>query len=186
MSRGANNIEYYDGYKLEADLYKKYEPLLKRILKADLIELCTRSIIDKNTGTDAVALINNSSIGVSLRFRTQDYNSFTLSRHISDKYSEVHKWSKERMEGIKPAYFIQIANRPDGRLRVIKVNIDAFGYYLRYLINSNQLEQFYKPFLKAYDFSLNTVSSLEYEVSQHHELSLMKSNVQLLNTRFLG
>lgn len=181
MSRGANNIEYYDGYKMEADLYKKYLPIIKRLLKADLVELCTRSIIDKNTGTDAVALIENNLFGVSLRFRTQDFNSFTLSRHISDKYSEVHKWSKGRTEIIKPAYFIQISKRQDGRLRIIKVNIDAFGYYLRHLINTNQLEQFYKPFLKAYDFNLNTVSSLQYEVKGIHELSLTHGNQILLN-----
>jgi hypothetical protein len=183
MSRGGHNIEYYKGYEMESNLYKRYIPILKQVLKADLIELTTRSIIDKNTGTDAVALIQNTLLGISLRFRNQDYNSFTLSRHISDKYSEVHKWSKERKQGIKPAYFIQIAKRKDGKLRLIKVNIDGFGYYLRYLISTNQLEQFYKPHLKAYDFNLDLVSGLEYEEQESNIFKLSCGN-KILNRGF--
>ena len=184
MSRGGSNIEYYNGYKMESNLFTRYIPLLKKILQTEVIEITTRSLIDKHTGTDAVAMIQGNLIGISLRFRNSDFNSFTLSRHITDKVSEIHKWSKPRAEDIKPAYFIQISKRRDGRLRVIKVNIDAFGYYLRYLINTDQLEQFYKPKLMAYDFNLDLVTGLEYEIHQEKDINLSFNNVELLNTGF--
>lgn len=160
MGRGACNIPYYEGYQMEAKLYEQYLPLLKKVLGAQLIDLQTRGIVDKSTGTDAMALIEGKVYGISLRFRTKDYQSFTLNRHISDPVSEVRKWSRERSNTIKPAYYLQVANVSEKEFRVIRVNIDSFGYYLKHLIKTDQLESFYKPHLKAYDFPLSRLSNV--------------------------
>ena len=159
-NRGWYNIDYQAGFNLETELFKDYLPLLKKILNADVVDLVTRGLIDKAAGTDAIALIEGKVYGISLRFRTSDYDSFTLNRHISDKYSEVHKWKGARSNTIKPAYFIQVANTSNHKLKVIRVNIDAFGYYLLHLEKTDQLEQYYKSHLKSYEFPLQQLSNV--------------------------
>lgn len=156
-NRGGANIDYVVGYEIESRLFKEYKTMLLNILHATEIELTTRGIIDKNTGTDATAIIENNVYGISLRFRNGDYDSFTLNRHISDKYSEVHKWTKERNTSIKPAYYVQIADTKD-YYKMIRINIDAFANHLRYLIKHNHLESCYNIRLKAYEFKLKDLS----------------------------
>jgi hypothetical protein len=156
-NRGGVNIDYVIGYEMESRLFKEYKPMLLKLLMATDIELTTRGIIDKNTGTDATAIIENNVYGISLRFRNGDYNSFTLNRHISDKYSEVHKWIKERNTTIKPAYYVQISDAKD-YYKMIRINIDAFANHLRYLIEYNKLESHYNTRLKAYEFKLKDLS----------------------------
>lgn len=159
-NRGGANIDYVIGYEIESRLFKEYKTMLLKILHATDIELTTRSIIDKNTGTDATAIIENNVYGISLRFRNGDYNSFTLNRHISDKYSEVHKWLKERNTTIKPAYYVQIADTKD-YYKMIRINIDAFADHIKYLIKHNQLESCYNSHLKAYEFKLNDLNNIK-------------------------
>lgn len=156
-NRGGVNIDYVIGYEIESRLFKEYKPMLLKILHATDIELTTRGILDKNTGTDATAVIENNVYGISLRFRNGDYNSFTLNRHISDKYSEVHKWLKERNKTLKPAYYVQISDAKD-YYKMIRINIDAFADHIRYLIKHNQLENCYNTRLKAYEFTLKDLS----------------------------
>jgi hypothetical protein len=157
VNRGGVNIDYVIGYEIESRLFKEYKPMLLKILHATDIELTTRGILDKNTSTDATAVIENNVYGISLRFRNGDYNSFTLNRHISDKYSEIHKWLKERNTTIKPAYYVQISDAKD-YYKMIRINIDAFANHIRYLIKHNQLESCYNANLKAYEFKLKDLS----------------------------
>jgi len=158
-NRGGANIDYVVGYEMESRLFNEYKTMLLRILHATEIELTTRGIIDKNTGTDATAIIENNVYGISLRFRNGNYNSFTLNRHISDKYSEVHKWLKERNTTIKPAYYVQISDAKD-YYKMIRINIDAFANHIRYLIKHNQLENCYNSYLKAYEFKLKDLRDI--------------------------
>lgn len=151
-NRGANNLDYDQGFIIEQTKFNEYKPILLDTLQANQIELTTRGLLDKATGTDAVAEVDGLIYGVSLRFRGSDYNSFTLNRHISDPYSEVHKWQQPHTTNYKPQYYIQINERPNNELRLIRINIDAFGEYLKYLIKSNQLETHYQSHLKAYEF----------------------------------
>ena len=153
INRGGTNIDYVVGYEMESRLFKEYKPMLLKILHATEIELTTRGIIDKNTGTDATAVMENNVYGISLRFRNGNYDSFTLNRHISDKYSEIHKWLKERNTSIKPAYYVQISDAKD-YYKIIRINIDAFANHIKYLIKHNQLENCYNANLKAYEFKL--------------------------------
>lgn len=156
-NRGKYNIAYSTGYDIEKACFTRYTPILLETLQAQQIELTTRGMLDKMTGCDATASIDGLVYGVSLRFRSKDYNSFTLNRHVEDKYSEVHKWIQTRTDNLKPAYFIQINERPNQELKLIRVNIDAFGMYLQHLINTDQLEEYYRPHLLAYEFNLDKI-----------------------------
>ena len=159
MSRGGYNIDYDTGFKIENDLFSKYYDMLKNIIMATQLEQTARGLMDKCTGTDAVALINGIVYGVSLRFRNGDYHSFTLNRHINDEYSEVNKWIRNRNESIKPAVFIQVAETFT-YYRLIRVNIDAFSYYLEKLIKSGELDTFYNNGLFAYEFKLDALKNV--------------------------
>lgn len=159
INRGGYNIDYNDGFKYESTHFIKYESIIKRVLNASKLELTTRSIVDLKTGIDAYAVIENNVIGVSLRFRNQDYNSFTLNRHITDNNSEIHKWLKNRNETIKPSFHIQISKAKNFN-RVIRINIDSFSYYIQYLINNNLLESKYNHNLKSYEFSLESLKDV--------------------------
>jgi hypothetical protein len=158
-NRGGLNLDYSVGYDIESSLFKDYKVMLLNILHATEIELTTRGLIDKNTGTDATALIEENVYGISLRFRNGDYDSFTLNRHISEKYSEVHKWTKSRNTTIKPAYYVQIADAYN-YYKIIRINIDAFSNHLLYLIKHNQLKNHYNSKLKAYEFKLKDLENI--------------------------
>ena len=158
-NRGGLNLDYSVGYDIESSLFKDYKVMLLNILHATEIELTTRGLIDKNTGTDATALIEENVYGISLRFRNGDYDSFTLNRHISEKYSEVHKWTKSRNTTIKPAYYVQIADAYN-YFKIIRINIDAFSNHLLYLIKHNQLKNHYNSKLKAYEFKLKDLENI--------------------------
>ncbi len=157
-NRGNNNLEYSEGFKIEAEKFQEYKPILLKTLQAEDIELITRGMLDKLTGLDATALIDGSVFGISLRFRSSDYNSFTLNRHISDPYSEVHKWTQAHTNNLKPIYYIQINERLGNSLRLIRINIDAFSYILQGLIKQDRLEEYYKPHLLAYEFPLKDIN----------------------------
>lgn len=156
-NRGKNNLSYAEGFKIEAEKFKEYRPLLLDTLQAQDIELITRGMLDKITGVDATALIDDLVYGISLRFRSKDYNSFTLNRHYEDPCSEVHKWIKPHNSNLKPAWYIQINDVDNTTLRLIRVNIQAFGIYLEYLIKHNKLEEYYNPQLLAYEFPLENL-----------------------------
>lgn len=144
-----HNLDYKEGFKKEAEDYEKYKGLIRELLGAEYIEPSMRSIMDKTSGIDAVALIDGIPYGVSLRCRNcyKDYNSFTLSRHITDPISEVNKWLRVG-EGLKPSYHIQITALPDDSLRVIKVHIGTF----KYVLQDEHLERYYNSGLAAYEF----------------------------------
>ncbi|WP_405377528.1 hypothetical protein [Nonlabens sp. Asnod3-A02] len=131
------------------------------ILSADQLELTTRGLIDKATGTDAIAMIQGNVYGISLRVRSSDYNSFTLSRNINDIASEVKKWCKNRSNKIKPAYHVQISERADNTIKVTRINIDAFSIWLRYANKNNKLEQYYNKKLLAYEFALDNIPNAD-------------------------
>lgn len=153
---GLHQLTYKKGFEIEAEKFKEYEKLITLVLNASEVEQVTRGLVDKVTGCDAYAQIDGYIYGVSLRCRAKDYNSFTLSRHYTDQFSEVHKWTTDTTDNkIKPLYHVQINERGNDEVRVIKVNIEAFSLHLQYLIENNKLEDYYNSTLKAYEFRLS-------------------------------
>ena len=159
MNRGGLNIDYSDGFKLEEQGFKSYYKAIKHVLNATEIESTARTMIDKATGVDLTAKIQGECVGVSLRFRNRDYNSFTLNRNIADEHSEVNKWIKKRTIQIKPAYHLQISPTKDG-LKVWRINIDAFSHFIQRLINQSILGSYYNSRLKCYEFKHSDVSGV--------------------------
>lgn len=153
-NRGKHNLDYEEGFLMEQDKFQTYRPFLLQTLQAEDIELTTRGMLDKVAGLDATALMDGILYGISLRFRSKDYNSFTLNRHISDPLSEVHKWIKPHTTNLKPIFYIQINERLGNSLRLIRVNITAFSFILQELIKEERLEDYYQPHLMAYEFPL--------------------------------
>ena len=159
MNRGGLNIDYAEGFKLEEKGFKLYKNDIKRLLNAEYLELTTRSLVDKATGIDCWAEIQGSIVGVSLRVRSKDYDSFTLNRNIKDKYSEINKWLKDRNETIKPTYHLQFAPFLEG-LKVFRINIDAFSQFIVSKIESNELFSYYNEKMRCYEFVRSEVSGV--------------------------
>ena len=108
MNRGGLNIDYSEGFKLEEIGFKRYYNAIKHVLNATEIESTARTMMDKSTGVDLTAKIQGHCVGVSLRIRNKDYNSFTLNRHVNDEHSEILKWTSKRNNFIKPAYSLTL------------------------------------------------------------------------------
>ena len=158
-NRGGLNIDYIEGFKLEEKGFKRYYKAIKHVLNATEIESTARTMIDKSTGIDLTAKIQGRCVGVSLRVRNKDYNSFTLNRHESDKHSEINKWTNKRTNNIKPAYHLQIAPTKNG-VKVWRINIDAFSLFIKRQINASSLNSFYNSRLKCYEFPNRIVSEV--------------------------
>lgn len=153
-NRGNSNLNYNEGFKVEQEKFDLYKPVLIKTLQAEQLELITRGILDLCTGTDAIAEIDGLIYGISLRFRNNDYNSFTLSHHINQPYSEVKKWLAPNNLNLKPVYYIQVNELPNNAIKLIRVNIEAFAIYLQHLINEDELHLYFNPHLLAYEFNL--------------------------------
>lgn len=165
MNRGGLNIDYSQGFQIEQQANESYKSLIQDTLRAERLEFTARSLADKAAGIDAVAQIEGLVYGVSLRYRNGDYNSFTLNRHISEYGSEAGKWLTPFRGNLKPAYHIQIAKARE-HIRVIRVNIDAFSDFLRFI----DLEKYYNPMLKAYEFKLESLPALSGAVSKVYKV----------------
>ena len=170
-NRGGVNLNYDIGFKNEDESFIKYKDAIMFMLDANQLEQSARGLMDKATGTDAVAQIQGNVYGISLRVREKDYNSFTLSRNINDVNSEVNKWIKERKKRIKPSYHIQISKLANNKIRVIRINIDVFGKWLKVQIKDSQLEKYYNKKLLAYEFPLDEIKEIDgiYTEIYNHE-----------------
>jgi|TARA_B110000967_G_scaffold102376_1_gene105083 hypothetical protein len=155
-NRGGLNIDYTEGFKLEEIGFKRYYKAIKHVLHATEIESTARTMMDKSTGVDLTAKIQGHCVGVSLRVRNKDYNSFTLNRHVNDKHSEILKWTTKRNNFIKPAYHVQIAPIENG-VKVWRINIDAFSHFINRQIKTSKLISYYNNRLKCYEFSYENV-----------------------------
>jgi len=154
MNRGANNLNYVDGFKDEIKTFKEFNLTFMYLLNATSLKPLFGTELDVKIGIDGVACIEKHLYGISLRVRNKNYNSFTLNRHITDPFSEVHKWKMNRSNKLKPSYHIQLARMPGtNKVNAFRLNIDVIGMHLNYLINTNQLEQYYNPKLLAYEFT---------------------------------
>jgi hypothetical protein len=156
MNRGGLNIDYIEGFKLEEIGFKRYYNAIKYVLNATEIESTARTMIDKSTGVDLTAKIQGHCVGVSLRVRNKDYNSFTLNRHVNDEHSEILKWTSKRNNFIKPAYHVQIAPIENG-VKVWRIDIDAFSQFINRQIKTSKLISFYNNRLKCYEFPFENV-----------------------------
>lgn len=156
MNRGGLNIDYIEGFKLEEIGFKRYYNAIKHVLNATEIESTARTMMDKSTGVDLTAKIQGHCVGVSLRVRNKDYNSFTLNRHESDKHSEIIKWTNKRTNNIKPAYHLQIAPTKNG-VKVWRINIDAFSLFIKRQINTSSMDSYFNSRLKCYEFPFENV-----------------------------
>ncbi|WGK94261.1 MULTISPECIES: hypothetical protein [Flavobacterium] len=161
-NRGGFNLDYSDGFNIEAENFIKYKSILQRLLTASNIELVTRGMMDKECGIDAIAKIESQHYFIGLRFRKtkRDFNSITLSRHINDSASEVKKFLRNRL---RPDFFIQITELIN-HIRITEVNIDAFNLFLEKAFKDGILEKYYNKKLLAYEFPLNDLDSNKNKV----------------------
>lgn len=154
-----HNLEYEEGFKLEAYMLDNYSKLIADMVGVAYLEEATRGTLDKKAGIDALGVFRSNTVtGIALRYRNRDYNSFTLSRHISDEYSEVHKWTNRKQGAITPAHFVQIADKGD-YVRIIHVDILAFSYFLQRHMKEGTLQQFWNSNLDAYEFKLRELDT---------------------------
>jgi hypothetical protein len=159
VNRGGLNIDYADGFKFEEEGFKRYYKTIKQVLNATEIESTARTMIDKATGIDFTAKIQGQCVGLSLRIRNKDYNSFTLNRHVSDKHSEIKKWIAKRKIYLKPAYHLQIAPTKSG-VKIWRINIDTFSHFIERQIEASNLCSYYNSRMKCYEFTHSDVSGV--------------------------
>ena len=158
-TRGASNLPTKEGKVLEQQAYTANQTLIAEILAAERLESWTGVSIDLVSGIDLVATIEQRQVGIALRCRRSDYGSLTLSRHITDQYSQVHSLLKTLSDDchyIAPAFIIQINgldNESKANGSVIRVNVREFARHLARLNRAGLLERFWSPHLMAYEFN---------------------------------
>lgn len=165
LNRGGLNLNYKDGFEIEANKFQEFKPIILKLLTATDVELTTRSVLDTRCGIDAIATIKNQQYFLGLRFRktNKDYNSITFSRHYSDNASELKKFINNR---IKPDFFISISE-VNTMLRIVEVNIESFVLYIKTLLTNNELDNFYNERLMAYEFNLNKFEQFEHGIRNY-------------------
>lgn len=152
--RNRNSLEYEQGFQIEAEAFGRYEKDICKVLELDNIELTARGLLDKVAGIDAIGENDKGLIGISLRFRSKDYGSFTLSRHISDPHSEIHKWLHTPSNTIQPKYHLTISGD-----NITAVQIPEFREVISTLVKMGAIDHYYSTKLDAYEFETSKFSN---------------------------
>jgi hypothetical protein len=125
----------------------------KEYTRTNQLEETSRTLIDIATGTDAYAQIQGTfTVLVYERIQLQFIYIIDIVPTYIVKYTSG---KRNRNSTIKPAYHVQFNKISDDKVLVIRVNIDAFGMFLKHLEQTKHLEPYFNKYLEAYEFDLD-------------------------------
>lgn len=136
MKKGyKNNLNFTDSKKFEKDKFKMFKGLLAEILQVEPTDIGSETEgteLDRMSGIDFYFTKNNRVYGVSWRYRSRDYDTFTVK--LSNKQGEEgtptewEKWAFDSSLGmLKAKYHIQVAPTSEpNTYKVWVVNINEF------------------------------------------------------------
>ena len=118
--------------------------------------------LDVRAGVDAILQFDRGLSGVALRIRKPQYKKFskrfTIGHHISKPNSQMHYILNSTNESnvFYPHLILQVNGvEQEGYCKecyAIMLQTNVFANYLKELINTNTLEDYYMPVLDAYEF----------------------------------
>ena len=166
-------IESYKKFSFEER--KRYEEtfvennsaLIEELTGASRVFNISQTPLDKRAGVDAILQFDRGLSGVALRIRKPQYKKFskrfTIGHHISQPNSQIHCILNSTNDSnvFYPHLVLQVNGvDEEGYCKdcyAIMLQTNVFANYLKELIETNTLEDYYNTVLNAYEFEFTEV-----------------------------
>lgn len=166
-------IESYKKFPFEER--KRYEEtfvennsaLIEELTGASRVFDISQTPMDKRAGVDAILQFDRGLSGVALRIRKPQYKKFskrfTIGHHISQPNSQIHCILNSTNDSnvFYPHLVLQVNGvDEEGYCKdcyAIMLQTNVFANYLKELIETNTLEDYYNTVLNAYEFEFTEV-----------------------------
>ena len=166
-------IESYKKFPFEER--KRYEEtfvennsaLIEELTGASRVFDISQTPMDKRAGVDAILKFDRGLSGVALRIRKPQYKKFskrfTIGHHISQPNSQIHCILNSTNDSnvFYPHLVLQVNGvDEEGYCKecyAVMLQTNVFANYLKELIETNTLEDYYIPALRSYEFEFTEV-----------------------------
>ena len=153
--------------RYEETFVENNSALIEELTGASRVFDISQTPMDKRAGVDAILQFDRGLSGVALRIRKPQYKKFskrfTIGHHISQPNSQIHCILNSTNDSnvFYPHLVLQVNGvDEEGYCKVccaIMLQTNVFANYLKELIETNTLEDYYNTVLNAYELEFTEV-----------------------------
>ena len=165
--KGYDKFSFEERKLYEETFVQNNSALIQDLTGASSVYCISQTPIDRRSGIDAVIQIERGLQGVALRIRKPQYKKyskrFTIGHHISKPNSQIHNILNSTNDSLVfyPQLILQVNGVDDQgfckECFAIMLRTNVFSHYLKELIETKTLEDYYISKLDAYEFEFTEV-----------------------------
>ena len=165
--KGYDKFPFEERKLYEEIFVQNNSALIQDITGASLVYNISQTEMDKRSGIDAILMVDGGLSGVALRIRKPKYKKyskrFTVGHHISQSNSQIHTILNSTNNSLvfHPHFILQVNGvDQEGYCKecyAILIQTNVFADYLKELIETKILEDYYIPVLNAYEFEFEEI-----------------------------
>src|SRR6056300_561163 len=165
--KGYDKFPFEERKIYEETFVQNNSSLIEELTGASRVFDISQTPMDKRAGVDAILQFDRGLSGVALRIRKPQYKKFskrfTIGHHISQPNSQIHCILNSTNDSnvFYPHLILQVNGvDEEGYCKecyAIMLQTNVFANYLKELIKTNTLEDYYIPVLRSYEFEFTEV-----------------------------
>ena len=165
--KGYDKFTFEERKQYEETFVENNSALIEELTGASRVFDISQTPLDKRAGVDAILQFDRGLSGVALRIRKPQYKKFskrfTIGHHISQPNSQIHCILNSTNDSnvFYPHLVLQVNGvDEEGYCKecfAIMLQTNVFANYLKELIETNTLEDYYIPVLRSYEFEFTEV-----------------------------
>ena len=165
--KGYDKFSFEERKIYEETFVENNSALIEELTGASRVFDISQTQMDKRSGVDAILQFDRGLSGVALRIRKPQYKKFskrfTIGHHISQPNSQIHCILNSTNDSnvFYPHLVLQVNGvDEEGYCKecyAIMLQTNVFANYLKELIKTNTLEDYYSTVLNAYEFEFTDV-----------------------------
>ena len=165
--KGYDKFPFEERKIYEETFVQNNSSLIEELTGASRVFDISQTPMDKRAGVDAILQFDRGLSGVALRIRKPQYKKFskrfTIGHHISQPNSQIHCILNSTNDSnvFYPHLVLQVNGvDEEGYCKecyAIMLQTNVFANYLKELIKTNTLEDYYNTVLNAYEFEFTEV-----------------------------
>ena len=165
--KGYDKFTFEERKRYEETFVENNSALIEELTGASRVFDISQTPMDKRSGVDAILQFDRGLSGVALRIRKPQYKKFskrfTIGLHISQPNSQIHCILNSTNDSnvFYPHLVLQVNGvDEEGYCKecyAIMLQTNVFANYLKELIKTNTLEDYYSTVLNAYEFEFTEV-----------------------------
>jgi len=165
--KGYDKFPFEERKQYEETFVENNSALIEELTGASRVFDISQTPMDKRAGVDAILQFDRGLSGVALRIRKPQYKKFskrfTIGHHISQPNSQIHCILNSTNDSnvFYPHLVLQVNGvDEEGYCKecyAIMLQTNVFANYLKELIKTNTLEDYYNTVLNAYEFEFTEV-----------------------------